>query len=187
MAERKKPSWTEIKRKLTPMEQAGLIGLVKDLFDASPENRTFLASRFLADEDRGAALEEYRQRIIAHFFPKRGFGDLNLREARKQITQYKRASGDVLGTVELMLTYVETGTRLTNTYGDINEGFYNSLISVLMEMVELLKTDAGLEQYFHFQDRLAALVGNAAEVGWGYADDVSEEIESLTQFVEEHS
>ena len=56
MAERKKPSWTEIKRKLTPINQAGLIGLVKDLFDASPENRTFLASRFLAAEDSGAAL-----------------------------------------------------------------------------------------------------------------------------------
>jgi len=30
-----------------------------------------------------------------------------------------------------MLHYVETGTEFTNTYGDIDEPFYNSLISML--------------------------------------------------------
>lgn len=182
MAEKNKPSWSAVKRKLTPLDQTGLLGLVKDLYDASAENRAFLTSRFLADENGGAILEEYRQRIIVHFFPKRGFGDLNLREARKQITQYKRASGDAQGVIELMLTYVEAGTRFTNTYGDISEAFYNSLVSVLMEMTKQLKTPEGMTQYSHFEPRLSQLVRNAGEVGWGYGDDVSEEIEELEQY-----
>jgi hypothetical protein len=186
LAENKKPSWSVIKGKLTPIDKAGLIGLVKDLYDASPENRTFLASRFLALEDDGAALEVYRQQIIVHFFPKRGYGDRNLREARKAITQYKRARGDVRGTVELMLTYVEAGTRFTNSYGDIDEAFYNSLLSVLADLTKMLKTPAGMKQYPHFAARLDKLRRDARDIGWGYGDDVVEEIKELEDYAAIH-
>ena len=152
---------------------------MQDLFRSSADNRTFLASRFLSEEDGGTALEEYRQRIITQFFPKRGFGKLNLREARKAINQYRQARGDLHGTLELMLTYVEVGTRFTNTYGDINEAFYNSLSSVLADLIKRLSAPEGLAEYPHFALRLSQLAQDSCSIGWGYGDEVVDEIQAL--------
>src|SRR3990172_91626 len=65
--------------------------------------------------------------------------------------------GDRGGKIELLLTYVESGTRFTNDYGDINESFYSSLESALGEMADLLKTPEGVRLYPQFQKRIEAL------------------------------
>ena len=173
--------WADIKAQLAFMDKADLLRLVKDLHDASPSNKAFLAARFLAPEDAGAILEQYRQRVITPFFPKRGFGKLNLADARKAIREYRKARGDLAGTLDLMLTYVENGTRFTNEYGDISEAFYNSLLSVLNEIVILLQSPPGRELYPECQGRLRALVRDARDIGWGYGDEVAEQIGLLTE------
>jgi len=187
MPQKKQPTWSDIKRKLAEIDRPGLLGLVQDLFHASADNRAFLASRFLAAEDGGAALEEMREKIITQFFPKRGVGDPNLREARKVISLYRRSRGDARGLSELMLTYVEAGTRFTNTYGDIDEAFYNSLSSVLADLMKLLKTPEGMAEYSNFAPRLSHLASNARDVGWGYGDEVVEEIQMLEEHITNHS
>jgi hypothetical protein len=131
----------------------------KDLYDASPDNRDFLLARFQAEEDIGAALEKYRHKIVEQFFPARGDGKLKLAEARKAIRDYRKATGNLTGTIDLMLTYVENGTEFTHEFGDINESFYNSLESVLNEMAQLLMRE-GKELYPRFRERIRA-VGNS--------------------------
>ena len=112
---------------------------MKDLHDASPENRDFLRARFDAENAGGEALEKYRRKIVEQFFPQRGFGKLKLAEARKAIRDYRKATGNVAGTVDLLLTYVENGTEFTQQFGDINEAYYNSLESALNELATLLR------------------------------------------------
>jgi hypothetical protein len=58
--------------------------------------------------------------------------------ARKAITDYRRATKDIPGTLNLMLTYVEQGTRFTSEYGDFEESFYNSMESVFSEATKLV-------------------------------------------------
>lgn len=41
--------------------------------------------------------------------------------------QLKKLTDDYYRTVELMLFYVEVGTEFTNTYGDIDMKFYDSM------------------------------------------------------------
>ena len=168
--------WAEIKTQLAFMDKADLLRLVKDLHDASPSNKAFLAARFLAPEDAGAVLEQYRQRVINPCFPKRGFGKLNLADARKAIREYRKARGDLEGTLDLMLTYVENGTRFTDEYGDITDAFYNRLLSVLNEIVTLFQSPPGRALYPQFQGRLRSLVFAARNIGWGYGDEVSEQV-----------
>ena len=67
-------------------------------------------------------LEKYRSKIVDQFFPARGEGKLKLGEARKAIRDYRKATGDIPGTAELLMTYVENGTKFTHDYGDIDEG-----------------------------------------------------------------
>jgi hypothetical protein len=72
-------------------------------------------------------LENSRYRIEEAFFADDAWGmpqTPNLLVAARLITGYRQVTGDVLGTLELMLTFVETGTRFTNEFGDIDVGLW---------------------------------------------------------------
>ena len=118
MPEHTSVSWSQIKTMLVPLEKPEIIALLKDLFDHSIESQAFLSARFLAEGVPDAILDKYRKRIVEQFFPKRGFGKLDLRAARRTIRDYRQATSDLAGTVDLMLTYVESGTDFTNQFGD---------------------------------------------------------------------
>lgn len=178
MSEKKSAGWRNVRRQLDEWPKPALIALVKDLYEASPDNRDFLHARFQAEEDTGAALEKYRQKIVEQFFPSRGFGKLKLSEARKAIRDYRKATGNLTGTIDLMLTYVENGTEFTHQFGDINEPFYNSLESVLNEMTQLLLRE-GSELYRRFRERVQGLTTHADHIGWGYGDALRDQVYRL--------
>jgi hypothetical protein len=97
MSEKKTTGWQKIRQQLDDWSKPALVALVKDLHDASPDNRDFLLARFQAEEGAGAALEKYRRKIVEQFFPARGYGKLKLSEARKAIRDYRRATGNLTG------------------------------------------------------------------------------------------
>ena len=169
MKDKKSTGWQNVLRQLSDWSKPALIALVKDLYEASTKNRDFLDARFQAEENAGAALETYRRKIVDQFFPPRGDGKLKLAEARNAIRHYRKATGDLSGTIDLMLTYVENGTEFTREFGDINESFYNSLESVLNEMAQLLMGE-GREFYYKFRERVQRLATRANGIGWGYGD-----------------
>jgi len=173
--ERTTRKWSELRKSLAKWEPSDLIDLVKELYDASPTNRDFLHARLVTDADDESVLKPYRERIATQFYPKRGDAKLKLAEARKAIREYHKATGNVAGTIELMLTFVEHGTAFTRDYGDINEAFYSSLESVLSELVTHLCQDGG-ELYPRFRDRLEQLAANATRIGWGYGDFVLDQV-----------
>ena len=175
---RKTQKWSDIRKVLARGDAAELIDLLKELYDASPANRDFLHARFVANPDDESVLKPYLDRITTQFYPSRGYGKLNLAEARRAIRDYRKATGNVAGTAELMLTYVESGTAFTREYGDINAAFYSSLESVLRELVTLLCTD-GRELYPRFRDRIQHLATHAGSIGWGYGDFLQEKVFEL--------
>ncbi len=124
------------------------------------------------------ARQAYRQRIEEIFFPRRGFPEkLDLRAGRKAISEYKKASGDFEGTIDLMLVYVESGTAFTDQYGDIDMPFYDSLMSVLRKIAEELQgSDEGAEIYTRHRKRFLAIQRTAGGMGWGYGDFVMETV-----------
>jgi len=178
MNEKKSAGWKNVRRQLDDWSKPALIALVKDLYGASPDNRDFLQARFQAEESGGTALEKYRRKIVEQFFPARGDGKLKLAEARKAIRDYRKATGNLTGTIDLMLTYVENGTEFTHQFGDINESFYNSLESVLNEMAQLLLREGG-ELYPQFRERVQRLATHADGIGWGYGDALRDHVYQL--------
>src|SRR5213593_883369 len=93
--------WSAVRRQLADWPKPALIALIKELHDASRENRDFLQARFDAENTGGDSLEKYRRRVIEQFFPQRGFGKLKLAEARKAIREYRKATGNIIGTIDL--------------------------------------------------------------------------------------
>ena len=178
MTEKKSAGWQTVRQQLNGWSKPALIALVKDLYAASPDNRDFLHARFQAEGNGGTMLEKYRRKIVEQFFPARGFGKLKLAEARKAIRDYRKATGNLEGTIDLMLAYVENGTEFTREFGDINESFYNSLESVLNEMAQLLM-GAGAELYPKFRERVQRLATRAEGIGWGYGDALRDQVYQL--------
>ncbi|MDO8803931.1 MAG: hypothetical protein Q7R35_05850 [Elusimicrobiota bacterium] len=175
----KKPGgWSAVRQQLAAWEKPALIALLKDLYETAGVNRDFILARTKADEGGGEALEKYRARIVEQFFPEHGHGKLKLGEARKAIRDYRKATGNLSGTAELLLTYVENATHFTNLYGDINESFYYSVESALQELAALLRGEARV-MYPQFSDRLAKVNQMADPVGWGFCDFVADVVGQL--------
>jgi hypothetical protein len=182
----KKPGgWSTVRQKLTSWDKPVLIALVKDLYDAAAENRDFIHARCQTEEGGGEALEKYRGKIVEQFFPAHGFGKLKLGEARKAIRDYRKATGNIPGTVELLMTYVENGVRFTHEYGDIDERFYSSVESALEELAALLRGKAR-GMYPQFRDRLARVEQLTDGIGWGFHDFVGDVVGHLEEELGSH-
>jgi hypothetical protein len=175
-----RPKWSDVKRRIKDWEARELVALVKDLFDSSPENRRFLAARFLHDDLGPEIREPYRERIQQAFYRKNGWPrhPFDLAGARGAIREYERATGDEEGTVDLLLYHVETGTFLSLEYGDIDAPFYDSLSSALAEIERRLSGE-GRARYDQFRERLRNLVDHGARMGWGYGDHLTDVVAGL--------
>lgn len=179
---RKRGGWSAARRHLTALDKPALLALVKDLYDFGVENRDFIQARSQAPDSGGDVLEAYRKRIVEQFFSKRadGTGPLKLGVARKAIRDYRKATGNLSGTAELLMTYVENGAEFTHIYGDIDEGFYNSVESALEELAGLLR-GAAQEMYPRFSERLARVEQMAGGIGWGFGDFVADVVWQLDE------
>ncbi|WP_279401276.1 hypothetical protein [Piscibacillus salipiscarius] len=71
-----------------------------------------------------------------------------------------------------MIYYVEVGTEFTNTYGDIDLRFYNSLLSMYEKAIQECERDRAL--YENFKNRLSTIVHEASGIGWGYHDELED-------------
>ena len=169
--------WSDIKRQLQSQEDADLLALIQGLFKLSVENRAFLAARLLGASVSQTLLQPYLERIERAFYTRGGKPQLKLGDGRKAIREYQTATADPVGTLELMLTFVETGTQFTGEFGDIDEPFYNSLSSILAEMDHLLKSERGRELYAGIRERVVDLPRLADPIGWGYGDEVRETVD----------
>ncbi|MBT7071390.1 MAG: hypothetical protein HN975_10940, partial [Anaerolineae bacterium] len=112
--------------------------------------------------------------------PKRKFPDNpRFRDAKKVITEYKKATKDLRGTLDLMLTYVERGHAFTNDFGDIDEPFYNTLLNMFERFAtELKMSPARRELYDLFRKRLLKMRATS-EIGWGYGDEIKDTVSEL--------
>jgi len=169
----KKPGWNQVQKSLLRGESADLIGLIKELYDASPENQVLVQSKLLGFADIESVLKPYRERIVRQFYVRRGDPRLDLKEARAAIREFKKATGSVAGTIELMLTYVEYGTSFAAEYGEATSTLFSSLTSVYEEMTDLLYGE-GRELYPRFRERIQKLAEHSGSIGWGYGDFLSE-------------
>jgi hypothetical protein len=108
MAKRKsksQPTWTDVKAKLEGLDRAGLLGLIQSLYSAHKDNQTFLHARFSLGED---VLEPYKKTIDRWLWPDLfRKQDTSVFQAKRAISDYKKAVGDPEGLTELMVFYCE--------------------------------------------------------------------------------
>lgn len=170
-------SWTALKQQLSHYDQAALLRLIQELYQLNTDNKHFLAARLL-QADPQLIVEPYRKAIQAELNPVRGVPGLNLRAARKAISDFKKACSDPVAVADLMLFYVEQGVICTNTYGDIDERFYDSMEAVYAEALNLISGSNQPALIEAFRPRVRRILYDNKMIGWGFH-------EGLTRIYEE--
>jgi hypothetical protein len=164
--------WQAHSTALTPLLQ-------KQPFRYCPWCGQRLATEGARDEK---LLEKYRQRIEEDFFTTDDWGmpdSPNMLVAARPISDYRQLTGDIFGTLDLMLTFVEMGTRFTNQYGDIDEPFYEGLEVMLDDFRDLLLANPHLYEEGDLARRLDRLARDAGPLAWGYGDYVTDQIAKI--------
>jgi hypothetical protein len=105
MAKRKpksQPTWTDVKTKLADFDRTPLLGLIQSLYAAHKDNQTFLHARFGLGAD---VLEPYKKTIDRWLWPDvLRNQDTSVSQAKRAISDYKKAVGDQEGLAELMVS-----------------------------------------------------------------------------------
>ncbi|CAI9390012.1 DUF6155 family protein [Niallia sp. Sow4_A1] len=160
----------QLKKELKQLEQNELIQLISEMYKINKDVQQYLSNKFIGEEAIKDLYERTKKIVRDEFFPERGFAKMRLGVARDAISTFKKLSSDEGKTIDLMLYFVETGTKFTNTYGDIEEKFYNSMVSMYNKVVNECNKSEGF--YNIFKDRLYSIVGDTDGIGWGYHDDI---------------
>jgi hypothetical protein len=169
MSKQKSPTWSQIKARLSSLDQKELLDIIRDLYRLNKDNKVFLTTQFGLGFSEALA-EPYRRAIRREFNPDRGFPRLNLGTARKALNDFKKANADPQATLDMMIYYVEQGVACTLQYGDIDEPFYSSLEGVFEDAVALLRQMDNPEITSEFYPRLERIVKDTGGIGWGFHD-----------------
>lgn len=141
-----------------------------DLFNRFEPVRDFYQARLGAENEADVA-EKYKAVIRNEFFPARGFGRAKISVARKAVSDFRKVCRDKTWLADIMIFYDETGVEFTNTYGDIDEPFYNSMESMYGKAVKFI-VENQLQDVF--EGRCRRIVYDTSEMGWGFHDTLSE-------------
>ena len=167
MKKKKSATWTDVKARLVVMDRTGLLGVIRDLYEASDLNRRFLHARFAPT---ASGLEKYRRMIRAAVFPDPlSQRPIRLRGATKTITEYTRATGDLTGTVDLMLEFVEAGTEQAADLGYGDDAYFAALERRVKAVVQSLDALPNEDRRAAIE-RLVKLGEYQGTIGWGYCD-----------------
>ena len=161
--------WLEIRKILNRCSENDLKGIIGELYALSKTNKNFLDARFLTDNK---VLERYEmdiQKYISPYEPWKNTQQVSIKDAKKVLSDYKKATNDKMGLIHLMIHYVECGTHFLCEFGDMYAQYYNSLLSVFENAVLLMKT-CPHEDIQDFIERLYGVSAKASGMGWGYSD-----------------
>jgi len=165
-------SFAPIRKAIGKFDRAALIALVGELHALNPQNRDFLAARFVSASD---GLDKCKKIILRALCPENGC--ISFRDARAAIGNYRKSTGDTGGLAELYVYAAECATRFTAEYGDIGEPFYNSLERMYAAAA---KTTATLDPQTAapLKERLRAMMDKTRGFGWGLHDVMCQEYET---------
>ena len=176
MSAKSRSGWPAVRKKLDAFDRASLLALVHDLYDANASNRRFLEARLVSSS---TSLEKYRRLVADAVYPDPfSRRQVSVRDATATITEYRRSTGDVAGTVDLMLTFLEAGTEQAAELGYGDESYFAALERKL-DAVAKSWLDLSPDARGAAAKRLDWVRKRAQDIGWGYCDYVDDVVRTL--------
>ncbi|MBB4824716.1 hypothetical protein HNO89_001940 [Sporosarcina luteola] len=169
---------SDLKKQLNELDKKELMNMIIEIHKNNKAVQDYFAVKFSGESAVADLFGQAQKEIQNEFFPDRGHGKLRLSVAKKAISDFKKTTGDEVRTADLMMFYVELGTRFTATYGDIDMPFYNSMLSMYEKVIDSCEKDHAL--YISLEERLYRVVDMSEGIGWGYHDELCEMYYSLS-------
>ncbi len=160
----------ELKKNLSSKSEKELKEEIIELFKISKEVKEYYAIKVLPNAEK-ELLEKYKEIVRKEFFPERGTKFPSYSVLKKAISDFTKVSKDSVSLVDLMLFYVEQGVEFTNTYGDIDETFYNNIARMYEKAIDIIVGD-NLED--KFEVRCRKVMEDCSGIGWGFEDFMAE-------------
>jgi hypothetical protein len=174
------PTWTDVKAKLLDFDHTALLSLIQSLYTAHTDNQTFLHARFGLGED---VLEPYKKIIDRWLWPdvfrKQ---DTSVSQAKRAISDYKKAVGDPEGLAELMVFYCERAAGFCSDIINDDEGYFNALVRMFEQALKLAQT-LSVERRNDLITRLDRVRVIGHEFGYGVGDDMDSLLSKYTHGV----
>ena len=164
-------TWRNVKDALSSFDRTGLLGLLKDLHELSPDNRAFLEARLSVTDE---PLSPYKKAIERSIYPDLMKGrPVSVAKAKKAIADYRKALGSPEGVAELQVFYCEQATLFSVDCGYENESYFSALIRMFDEaLLSVIEFPPDVQR--GFLKRLDEVRASLAEVGWGVHDTLTD-------------
>jgi hypothetical protein len=131
-----KPSWTDVKAELASFDRLGLLGLIQDLYAANKDNQAFLHTRFGLGAD---VLQPYKETLDRWLWPDvLRNQNTSVVKAKKAISSYRKAVGDLDGLAELMVFYCERAAGFCSDVGYQGDSYFDALIRMFDQALKLI-------------------------------------------------
>ncbi len=164
-----KPTWTDVKAKLTSFDRLGLMGLIQDLYASHKDNQTFLHARFGLGED---ILKPYKETLDRWLWPDvLRDQDTSVVKAKQAISSYKKAVGDPAGLAELMVFYCECAAGFCNDVGYQDDAYFDALVRIFEQALKTIAqlSASGRRSLIARLDQVRTVSHN---FGYGVGDDM---------------
>lgn len=126
----------ELKKYLRDTSWNQLETIICSLYKESDQVQLYFNTVFAAEESREDIIASYEKKID-RCFAFNNPSSPDLRTGRKIISEVTKFASPEIA-MEVILSFVEAGTDFTNAYGDINDSFYNSLMRVFQQFVNMM-------------------------------------------------
>ncbi len=155
---------TELKKTLERFDKKELIRLIIESAKLNKDNMEWLEIELQKPDELPELLKYYKMKIS------KALDSNDFTAAKKAISDFKKASPDRENLIDLMIYYVEKGTKITLDCGDMYEDFYTKLENVYIDAIKLLNEWGDTKLIEKFRPRMETLVNKTEDVGWGYHD-----------------
>ncbi|TVR79646.1 MAG: hypothetical protein EA409_09035 [Saprospirales bacterium] len=147
------------------MTKEQIVKLVGELYKKQSSVREYLD--LFANHDQNVLLEKYKKKIDNSFYTRMGNPKLDLKVTKKAVSDFSKlgVTGGCLA--ELNFHLVELGINFTQTFGDINEKFYQTIENAFYQGLLKIQNEGILDKYKYRANQLKT---NAQGIGWGFSD-----------------
>ena len=163
------PTWIDVKAKLASFDRTGLLDLVQDLYAAHKDNQTFLHARLGLNED---VLKSYKQTIDRWLWPDVFLKqDVSVAKAKRAISNYRKAVGELSGLAELMVFYCERAAGFSSDIGMDDENYLSALVR-MFEQALTVANALPADSRDALRARLDRVRNTSQKIGYGVGEDM---------------
>ena len=167
----KEMTLAELKKALRALSYDQVENMLCTLYRQSKDVSRCLNVRFNGAAYAPKLLEDFN-REIDRCIPMDFHRPLSMPQARKTLAGFRKSAPDMPTALEMLLCFTERCVQFTDTFGDIDEPFYDCAAKVFAEFVDGLNGQDDDSLFERWRSRIDAIVSLCIHIGWGFGDEI---------------